>query len=423
MNKILIVFGLLLISIACSKKENFDDVVRPDKKLAEEIAKYQNQLQSAEYGWIGYLYPGGGGGYTFKFKFDDKNRVMTYADMKEGYSKQAKESSYRLKATQVVSLYFDSYTYLSELADPDPAKSGGETGYGLRSDFEFSILSASADTMHLKGNLNESELLLVRATAEQGDQYISNVYDQGEEIAKINLFENYYKTIELDGKNYNITLNTDQHTVSFYWDENGFKQFSTEYASTDNGFILREPFAYAEGKLLHEFTDFSVDVTKEEASTSIAGTATLIQAADAPLIVDAGAPRRMYTEPYEYSTLKGFAIYGTQDALGLQSIPNYTGMKYIARYYLDADVTFMYFSNSAPFGPAHLTQIDDTNGIMRFTPMYSNQGSSPSQNVSIKISQFRSLWGDANGYYVFQTGKNKYDLVSTVDPGVWIRFN
>jgi hypothetical protein len=239
--KKIILFGLMIIGLAACKKSN-DDIERPDERLTKTLNAYQKQLQEAENGWIGYLFPKGGGGYTFKFKFDDKNRVVTYSDMMEDMATTPKESSYRLKAVQLPTLYFDTYSYLHMLADPDESVLGGTRGEGFSSDFEFAFLSSSADTIKMKGNLNGSTLMLVRAKADEGDDYIAKTYANNESLAEINKFQYYYKELTLGGKNYNITINADRHSVSFNYDDGGFKTFTTEFASSPTGIVLREPF-------------------------------------------------------------------------------------------------------------------------------------------------------------------------------------
>src|SRR5690606_39349928 len=137
-----IIFSLIMCLLLISCKKEFDGV-RPDAKLNKLKDEYAKQLTGSKNGWIGYLYPKGGGSYTFKFNFDDKNRVKSFATIDNIKAGTSDESSYRLAADRVVSLYFDTYSYIHQLSDPDEQKSGGLRGGGLISDFEFSIIETS----------------------------------------------------------------------------------------------------------------------------------------------------------------------------------------------------------------------------------------------------------------------------------------
>lgn len=160
---------LLTLIFSCKKEEFVGE--RPDARLARVLSEYENQLTTSKYGWKGHLYPKGGGGYGFLFEFDNKNRVQMMADINLESGTKPKESSYRLKAVTGPSLYFDTYSYIHILADPNPAISQGTAGWGRYSDFEFQLLRASSDTIVMKGNLSGSHLYLVRASEQEKDAY------------------------------------------------------------------------------------------------------------------------------------------------------------------------------------------------------------------------------------------------------------
>ncbi|VTP96805.1 DUF4302 domain-containing protein [Sphingobacterium daejeonense] len=69
------------VFFSCKKTDQILD--RPDKKLNELRSQYIEQLVGAENGWIGYLFPEGGRGFTFKFEFNNSNRVLTYSALDE----------------------------------------------------------------------------------------------------------------------------------------------------------------------------------------------------------------------------------------------------------------------------------------------------------------------------------------------------
>ncbi|VTP96802.1 DUF4302 domain-containing protein [Sphingobacterium daejeonense] len=114
------------------------------------------------------------------------------------------ESSYRIAADQVLSLYFDTYSFIHILSDPDDFVNGGFRGAGLISDFEFSILDFKSDTIKLKGNHNGSELILIRANKNQGKDYINKAFKFNNSLESINHFPYYYKLIKTSRERYSI---------------------------------------------------------------------------------------------------------------------------------------------------------------------------------------------------------------------------
>lgn len=217
MKKILLYLLLFPLIFSC-KKDEIADEQRPDYRLTEALAKYNDLLSGSANGWKGHLFPAAGGGYGFLFNFNGKNRVEMLADIDEESGANLFESSYRLKATTLPSIYFDTYSYLHLLADPDPGVNGGQPGWGLYSDFEFSILESSADTIKLKGNLNGSTLILVKASATEAAAYKAghlNVLKKNiADYVNANSF-NYIETAKHNTIAFNLNLNSKELMLSY----------------------------------------------------------------------------------------------------------------------------------------------------------------------------------------------------------------
>jgi hypothetical protein len=424
MKKILL-YGLLLVCFSACKKSKNEPDQRPDDRLRETLAAYEQQLTGASNGWIGYLYPKGGGGYTFKFKFNDKNRVISFSDLTKEYSTTPRESSYRLRGTQLPALYFDTYTYLNIIADPDPEISGGAAGVGKESDFEFSFVSSSPDTIRLVGNFNKSDLVLVRAKADQGDDYIEKAFNTNFLISKLNNFTYYHNLLTIGGKKYNITINTSIHTVSFYYAVNGqFKRFTTEYATSATGIELRDPFIDG-NVIISEFHDFVVN-DGAKTMTMVAGKTSVSTTNEAvPLIIDLDAPRRMVSAGYVFSSDFGFTMNGVENAQNVTNIPGYLGIEYSFNYAQGYDALFFYYRNAtgnvAYMAPAILNRIT-TDGKLIFYGYAGAFGTSPGTAGAAIINNVVAQMLEVQGYYVFETGLNSYDLVSVKDGKNWIRF-
>ena len=298
-----------ILTLASCKKE-FEGV-RPDAKINQLRDQYTQQLTGAKNGWIGYLFPAGGGSYTFKFTFNDKHRVKTYATIDAKKAESPDESSYRLVADQLVSLYFDTYSYLHQLADPDESKSGGRRGGGKISDFEFAIIESSTDTMKLRGNHNESQLILIRAKDNEGDNFIKDAFNLNNKIDDINQLRHYYNNVKLNNIEYGTIINTELNTISFYHSENGlFKSFYTEYAMSSKGIVLKTPFIAGDLRINY-IEDFNINKTSNSATAKINGkTEIKFSNTDKPLIIDKEAPRRMYLTNKNHTSSHGFTIEG-----------------------------------------------------------------------------------------------------------------
>ena len=422
--KQILTFMLLLLTVlSCSKKEEFTGV-RPDAQLKKVLEEYESQLAGSTNGWIAYLYPKGGGGYTFQFKFDRSNRVKMQAGYKQEYATTAKESSYRLRAAQVPSLYFDTYSYLHELADPDPSVLGGATGQGYLSDFEFSILRASPDTIYLKGNLNESELILVRANAQQGSDYMQKVYAKQEELKRITKFRYYHNKLTLGGKNYNITINPEQSTFNVYGAENNGAARNITYNVTESGLILREPFVDGDRRI-ERLDDLQIDLANNSLSAKLSdGTSIRTINEAAPVAVMKSTPRSMYNETYQYMSLTGFTVNGEVDGYKLSKFPGYVACLFVPRQYVDGYDAFHVFVN---FGNTYITPIFNTefgDGTIYFKNVLTYISSAGTDYLDIVFPFFNDHFTqlrDEAGYYVYQTGAKSYDLVSVRDAGIWMR--
>jgi hypothetical protein len=193
---------MLGMMLSCTKTESqFIDEKTPNERYSEFITEVRSILQSSEYGWIGMLRtPRNDKGFSVFIDFKEDNRVVMYSDFNTTTSSTPKESSFGFRNTGIPSLIFDTYNYIHLLADPNSDVNSGTSGSGLYADFEFSIRKVSADTIVLRGNLNNNDFLLVRLKQDEKDKLVNGVLTDD-----INLFQNYFASAE---NNY-IELNID----------------------------------------------------------------------------------------------------------------------------------------------------------------------------------------------------------------------
>ncbi|MBC6109073.1 DUF4302 domain-containing protein [Pedobacter fastidiosus] len=260
MRKILL-YSLLSFALfsGCKKDEILVDGERPEERVTEALTKYNDLLTGSAFGWKAYLYPSGGGGYSFYLNFTKSNRVTMFADLDYGPAQTSMESSYRMKAMQAPTLSFDTYNYMHILADPNPSVFGGVAGYGVYSDFEFAVDKQVGDTLKLNGKFLDSKLILVKATQAEQTSYNSK-----------GLFNSVSNTVNYTSANPNLyvflgdatkiqtSIDVYNKVFSLTYESNGeVITTSTGFAFTLTGIILQDPLYY-KGKKISELTWDSV---------------------------------------------------------------------------------------------------------------------------------------------------------------------
>ncbi|MBC9934750.1 DUF4302 domain-containing protein [Chitinophaga qingshengii] len=242
-----IIAGMVLCTLATAcRKDNDGSVfgVRPEERMNATLTAYKKQLTGGTNGWKAYLFPDGGYGFGFYFKFGENNRVNMLGDLTPETGQDLAESSYRMGAQQRPSLVFDTYSYIHLLSDPDGRVFGGIFGRGYDSDFEFGYDSTRTDTIFLTGSANKSKMMLVRANAQEETAYAAGGLNTIQNAIYDYVFTHpiMYVTTP-DGKKMQTAIVPDSRTFSLIYEEDGAaKTFSVPYAYTLNGIITKEPF-------------------------------------------------------------------------------------------------------------------------------------------------------------------------------------
>ncbi|WP_162052611.1 DUF4302 domain-containing protein [Pontibacter pamirensis] len=416
--------GLLIVSMlsACDKDDN--EVApgeRPDERLNQVLSEYKSQLVNAEYGWKATLFPEGGAGYSFLFDFSENDRVITRSDINAGTAAPL-ESTYRLKAAQLPSLLFDTYTYLHILADPDATKSGGEWGEGRVSDYEFSFDSVSPDSIILTGNYNDSRLILVRATADEASNYISRVNENAQTFENINNFTSYFKQLEVGNQSIDIVVNTDLRTITFTYDEgSGVRTFTTSYYFTPEGLRLLQPLNVG-GLVITSLNEMQYSAFRNRINLTVNGTEASIQETSSPAYVDPQVARTFYNNPPNgayWRTVNGFTVEGVVDTFNVGSIANLELITLYIQASPPYDGLIFWTTDGKFFGPALRSRFTDDGRIV-FT--YGGEFGTTPEQAAPMVNATREQLTIPEGYYVIRTGPNTYDLVSAKDGKTWISF-
>lgn len=149
---------------ACSPEQEdfFSDssANRADQSIVEDM----KVLTSAPNGWAMKYFPSKSqsyGGFNFVVAFDNEGNV-TFSGEPDiaGETTKTAKSLFSVSQSAGVVLSFDSYNAIfSKMADPG-APIAGSAGEGMGGDNEFSILSACADSVVLKGRASGNRAVL-----------------------------------------------------------------------------------------------------------------------------------------------------------------------------------------------------------------------------------------------------------------------
>ncbi|MGO4288314.1 DUF4302 domain-containing protein [Chitinophaga sp. RAB17] len=329
----------------CDRKSDLNiDGKSTDQRLTEALAAYQKKLVDAPYGWVLTEYTNGtalNGGVTqtgpkvifsYYMKFDKSDKVSMISDFSLPMSTTFNTSSYFIKATQRPTLIFDTYSYVHTPCDPDASISNSPFGYGFGwgTDFEFSFADNIAaadlgDTIHLRGNLNKSDAILVKATQEEQQIFTTAGFGAYSTFNKILTYfkqvtggtEPFELTPGIGGRSFNIKSASHPELIN------------VAFQSTAHNIVLERPVTLG-GQTIKSFNNLVWNAASKTISTSINGTtAATISPALAPLAPEADIAVNFYIEGSENPWLAtaGFHVKGVDDAYNLLKL-TYPGGNY-----------------------------------------------------------------------------------------------
>lgn len=431
---------LAVVLGSCSKKNDRAFDTTPEERINALVNQYQTQLAGGVNGWKALLTNPQGNVYGFYFKFNDKNRVVSYSDFKSDFA-QAKESSYRLKALQQVSLLFDTYTYLHVLADPDPSVAGGTIGEGYSVDFEFYFDNATADTINLVGRKNNSRMQLVRATKAEEDALTAGGMKKAmalnDNYGKI---LQYWKTFTLGSITYQLSLDTAGRTATiFYKYGASTRRSSTKYYYNGTGLVFVDPVVTPVGITINGFTDITWNATTQSFSMKVGNTTVSMAGANQPAAIEGGIAQNFrvtaaQADSYWYNT-GGIRVNGVNNAYRLDTLTFHDSTGTYINYYnfyqpgtlsATTDAFAPIFLNQAQtgvylkYGSHCNVAINNTDGRMVLTE------NKPLDGYTYPASGGADLWRkwmyNAGGVYLVKITDDTYDMVSGSDATSWMRW-
>lgn len=255
----LICMVTVAIMASCNNEEEslFDQssANRADASIKESM----EVLTSAENGWLMKYFPAYQqeyGGYNLILSFGKDGKVKVANELAE--PDDVVESYFSIKQSAGTILSFDTYNDLLHAFSDPSAPLGGSKGYGLEGDYDFSIMSASAEKVVLKGRKTEGYAILTPLpTGTAWSSYIEKIY----EVESKMTFNKY--GLKIDGQE--IDVLPSNRTLTFVTEENGEEvSILASYIVTPEGFEFYEPvIVYG-----HEISGFKVSDYEEFEETN-----------------------------------------------------------------------------------------------------------------------------------------------------------
>lgn len=249
MKKLNVLLYFILIILNACKNDNSELIFgqTPDERMSELQREVKRQLVEAKYGWRVFSSTLTKGDYGHYMDFDangEKDRLRMVSDINSITSSVVRTSAYRVKLLNAPMLSFETYNYIHELADPNPDVIAGEVGKGLQADIEFELKRTTADSLFFTGRKFRSELILVRATKEEQEVYLSGGFKDVINEVKSIFLNNQISLFDYKGTTYQMTINSDSRTLAIAHLENETIKTSFDlYSSISNGVQISKPMS------------------------------------------------------------------------------------------------------------------------------------------------------------------------------------
>jgi hypothetical protein len=248
MKQLLSILCAALLFAGCKKDKVKVFEETPEERMSARINELNTALTGSEHGWRASLTTSarGGGGYGFYLDFDESQSMLMVADLNDESATKPNTSTFRIKWVMNATLIFDTYNYISMLQDPSPSTYGGAAGSGLQSDVEFEYQRINGDSIILRGFKYKNNLILVKATAEQKNRYLSAAFKAN--IDEMNIFftvkQNNYINVAGINNPVEFILDKSAKTAKFqYMNDNGtVVQVIGKYSFEDVGIVFAEGF-------------------------------------------------------------------------------------------------------------------------------------------------------------------------------------
>src|SRR5574344_387255 len=173
------IFSLVAIaSLFVSCTSEVDDVFDESSsaRITETLQNEKDVLTGATNGWLMQYYPYANadnssdhpqyGGYNILVKFTKDGHVVVASELAGVDSTVT--STYKMEQSAGAVLSFDTYNKIFHyFSDPANIDGIGKNGFGFEGDFEFKMISATADKVVMKGKKHGSRIVMTPLSTEQ----------------------------------------------------------------------------------------------------------------------------------------------------------------------------------------------------------------------------------------------------------------
>lgn len=253
-NMIALLFGVLAFTSCVSEVDDAFDKSAA-KRAEEAIANAKTVLESAPNGWrLEYYGAKSYGGYNVLMKFDGDSVSVSSEKVgskhKAGFDANGNlitvKSHFKLEQSMGVVLSLDEYNSVFHYFSDPKNEDFGTAGEGFNGDFEFRIMSCSADKIELKGKKHGNRILMypMDANTSWGD-YLKQVAATDEYMAS----RSY--SLQIGDSETEVPAQSSYRTLNFYTKDAEGKQVVTSapFIVTPEGYTLYDSVTVAGAKL------------------------------------------------------------------------------------------------------------------------------------------------------------------------------
>ena len=245
--KVALLLAALTVYTSCSDDNDLKD---PSERLSEAMTQYTDALTSAPNGWAMTMYGDlDFGGFNVLCKFEKDGKV-TVANEKFAADTTA-VTHYKLEQSSGVVLSFDEYCELFHYyADPlntDGFNSQTENGFG--GDLEFRIISASADSIVMRGKKHNAKIKMTPLTADTTTPMTTiwtNYLNDVAKVAKAMQKGSYHMILGTD--TLQLKANRTNRVFTYITEDSAGNRLkkTVSYTITPKGITFYEPFIFGD---------------------------------------------------------------------------------------------------------------------------------------------------------------------------------
>lgn len=247
---IIFLLALPLLLSSCLKEDRDVFGQLTGERLSEAQENLQNILKEAPNGWMLTYYPGRKaeyGGYRVYMKFDGSETVLISSEVSTQFQGASIEeaikaidwSLYDMKGDYGLTLNFVTYNkYFHVFAEPNTV--GNDQNMGLGGDQEFTVVSAAADKIVLRGKKAQIECEMTPVPTDKSwEQGVTDYY------TNVNTMDDFLMTCTLNiaGVKYKMDRKSSDglfwRVFKIYTDEDGVTEAAFNYTPT--GLAFRKP--------------------------------------------------------------------------------------------------------------------------------------------------------------------------------------